>query len=123
MPSCVVVCNGCCCGRVEKGHNEVPIDALKTAWKEHELDKNVKLTISGCLGPCSMHNVSILKTENGLTWLGGLNGEEHYGALVEWARNVAQHGIETEIPEILVPQRFVRLQEVVIRDQESSDDD
>ena len=122
MPSCVVVCNGCCCGRVEKGHNEVPINTLKNAWKEHNLDNSVKLTISGCLGPCSMHNVSLLKTEKGLTWLGELSGVEHYGALVEWARNVAQHGIETEIPEILAPQRFVRLQEVVIRDQELDHD-
>ena len=117
MSASVVVCNGCCCGRVEKGHNEVPINMLKNAWKEHNLDNSVKLTVSGCLGPCSMHNVSLLKTEKGLTWLGELSGVEHYGALVEWARNVAQHGIETQIPEILVPQRFVRLQEVVIREQ------
>lgn len=122
MSASVVVCNGCCCGRVEKGHNEVPINTLKNAWKEHNLDNSVKLTISGCLGPCSMHNVSLLKTEKGLTWLGELSGVEHYGALVEWARNVAQHGIETEIPEILAPQRFVRLQEVVIRDQELDHD-
>lgn len=122
MSASVIVCNGCCCGRVEKGHNEVPINTLKNAWKEHNLDNSVKLTISGCLGPCSMHNVSLLKTEKGLTWLGELSGVEHYGALVEWARNVAQHGIETEIPEILAPQRFVRLQEVVIRDQELDHD-
>ena len=122
MSASVVVCNGCCCGRVEKGHNEVPINMLKNAWKEHNLDNSVKLTISGCLGPCSMHNVSLLKTEKGLTWLGELSGVEHYGALVEWARNVAQHGIETETPEILAPQRFVRLQEVVIRDQELDHD-
>ena len=28
------VCDGCCCGRTEKGHNEVPVSRLKTAWKK-----------------------------------------------------------------------------------------
>ena len=41
MAAQVVVCNGCCCGRVEKGHNEVPIEALKAAWEENELGHQV----------------------------------------------------------------------------------
>ena len=32
MTNTVVVCNGCCCGRVEKGHSEVPVDLLKDSW-------------------------------------------------------------------------------------------
>ena len=65
MSASVIVCNGCCCGKIEKGHNEVPVDALKSAWEKSGLEENVKLTISGCLGPCNMHNVSLLKTKNG----------------------------------------------------------
>lgn len=104
----VIVCNGCCCGRMEKGNNEVPIDALKSAWEERGLEEHVKLTISGCLGPCSMHNVSLLKTENSMTWLGKLYGGRHYDALVEWADGVAKNGVGNKLPEILVPLQFER---------------
>ena len=116
MPTNVVVCNGCCCGRVEKGHNEVPINALKTAWKKYGLENSIKLTISGCLGPCSMHNVSLLRTDNGTTWIGNLSEDNHYKALVEWALQVSEKGSEIEIPEILIPHKFERFDEVVIRD-------
>ena len=34
------VCDGCCCGRTEKGHNEVPVSRLKIAWKKEKLDKD-----------------------------------------------------------------------------------
>ena len=76
MPAQLSVCNGCCCGRVEKGHNEVPIDTLKEAWEKHELAEHVKLTISTCLGPCRMHNVSLLKTANERTWIGKLSTQD-----------------------------------------------
>ena len=33
----LLVCDGCCCGRMEKGNNAVPIEYLKNAWKEHDL--------------------------------------------------------------------------------------
>ena len=108
MSTCITVCNGCCCGRVEKGHNEVPLKSLKTAWKERGLGNSVKLTISDCLGPCSMHNVTLLKTEKGQTWLGKLSSDEHYDALVEWAHNVAHYGVEGELPDILVQRQFDR---------------
>ena len=93
---------------MEKGNNEVPIDALKSAWEERGLEEHVKLTISGCLGPCSMHNVSLLKTENSMTWLGKLYGGRHYDALVEWADGVAKNGVGNKLPEILVPLQFER---------------
>ena len=51
-----------CCGNLEKGHDEVPVSALKEAWKEKALGDSVELTISGCLGPCSMRNVVLLET-------------------------------------------------------------
>lgn len=103
----ILVCDGCCCGRVERGHNEVPIEMLKNAWKEHELDEHIKLTISTCLGPCSMHNVSLVKTGSERTWLGKLKGEDDYQALVGWACELAQNGDNTELPDRLVSHRFV----------------
>ena len=106
MPTRVIVCNGCCCGNVEKGNSEVPIDFLKNSWKENDIDKHVKLTISGCLGPCSMNNVCLLSTKEGRIWLGELDQQSHYSALVDWACNVAQNEEDTELPEVLVPHRF-----------------
>ena len=68
----VTVCNGCCCGRTEKGHSEIPLDNLKDSWRKFNLEDKIKLRISDCLGPCSMHNVTLLKTSKGQTWLGSI---------------------------------------------------
>jgi len=43
----VVVCKGCCCGRVDRGHNEVPIDALKSLWKN--FSANYRFPVAGTL--------------------------------------------------------------------------
>ena len=106
MPTRVTVCKGCCCGNVEKGNSEVPIDFLKKSWEENNIEQQVKLTISGCLGPCSMNNVCLLTTDQGRIWLGELHEGAHYAALVEWACNVVQNGANIELPEVLVSHRF-----------------
>ena len=106
VPS-IYVCDGCCCGRVEKGHSEVPIDFLKSEWEKKRLDKKVNLTISNCLGYCSLHNVTLLKNNGKKTWIGKLNGKEHYEAIVTWAQNIAVEGADAEIPNLLVPHLFL----------------
>ena len=108
MSNQLLVCNGCCCGRIEKGNAKVPIETLKNAWEENGLAEHIKLRISTCLGPCSMNNVSLLKTENDRIWLGKLTEEEHYLALVEWGLDIASRGNEAEFPEILAPLQFER---------------
>ena len=107
MSARVTVCNGCCCGRVEKGHNEVPINFLKAQWKEHNISEHVKLSISGCLGPCSKHNVSLLSTREGRIWLGGLSEQSHYEAIIEWARDIALNEKDVKLPGILTSHLFV----------------
>ena len=106
MSNQLFVCNGCCCGRTEKGNAEVQIELLKDAWEKNGLTEHVKLSISSCLGPCSMNNVSLLKADNNRTWLGKLMKEEHYQALVEWALDIANRGNEAELPEVLESHRF-----------------
>ena len=101
------VCDGCCCGRVEKGHNEVPISKLKTVWEQNHLHDKISLTISNCLGHCSMHNVTLLKIGKKETWIGKLSSEEQYTALVEWGQNVTKYGKYAKLPKILVPHRFI----------------
>ena len=70
MAPSVIVCNGCCCGNLEKGHDKVPFELLENEWEMHELNENIPLKFSGCLGPCSMRNVVILDTVEGPIWLG-----------------------------------------------------
>jgi len=104
----LIVCRGCCCGRVDRGHPEVPVDALKAAWKEHGLRQRVHLTVSGCLGPCKRSNVALLITGGEQIWLGELREAAHYEALVGWARAVFEHGENAELPTILQARRFER---------------
>ena len=107
MSTCINICDGCCCGRVEKGHNEVPVNELKRIWEKNKLHDKKRLTISNCLGQCSMHNVTLLKIGKKKTWIGKLSSEEHYAALVDWAHNVAKYGNDAKLPNILIPYCFI----------------
>jgi hypothetical protein len=82
----VLICIGCCCGRVDRGKPEVPVDWLKAEWKAARLNPYIQLTISGCLGPCDLPNVVAVLTETGQQWIGRLNQREHYEALLQWGR-------------------------------------
>lgn len=102
----VTVCKGCCCGKVEKGHPEVPLETLKATWKKHNLREHVELEVSGCLGPCRMHNVSVLTNGDSQIWLGELSEKAHYEAIVEWAINVAFGSGYDELPQTLIQHQF-----------------
>ena len=47
--------------------------------------KNIQLTISGCLGPCDVPNVVLIATAKENVWLGNIDRFEHYREIVEWA--------------------------------------
>ena len=106
MSARVVVCSGFCCGSIDKGHSEVPVDYLKKSWEENDLGSRVQLMISGCLGPCKMHNVSVLVTESDMFWLGDLGEVEHYESIVEWGKEAARDDQSENLPEILANMRF-----------------
>src|SRR5262245_61707273 len=77
----VLVCVGCCCGRVERGKPEVPVDWLKAQWKAARLNPYIQLTISGCLGPCDLPNVVAVLTVTGQQWIGQLDRQKEYRSL------------------------------------------
>jgi cobaltochelatase CobN len=104
----LLLCKGCCCGKTERGLPEVPVDRIKAAWKSEKLNRVIQLTISGCLGPCELPNVAVLMTPEGITWLGKIAGEDHYDALIGWARDSAAAGGPLPIPEALEAYRFER---------------
>jgi len=81
----VLVCSGCCCGHVEKGHPEVPVAWLKEEWRSRGLLKSIQLTIAGCIGPCDVPNVLCITTGRGSTWIGNIDRHDQYQALVTWA--------------------------------------
>jgi len=85
----ILVCNGCCCGRTDKGHPPVPVEWLKAEFKSRKLIRNVQITISGCLGPCDVSNVvGILTRAEGMRWFGNLSEPWQFEDLVEWASAV-----------------------------------
>jgi len=99
-------CDGCCCGRVEKGNHETPVEYLRETWKKHELNDHVKLTISGCLGPCRMNNVSLITTGTERIWLGEINEIGYYESIVELAIEIANGTDQITLPENLAKLRF-----------------
>ena len=99
-------CDGCCCGRVEKGNHETPVEYLREAWKNHDLKDHVKLTISGCLGPCKMNNVSLITTGTERIWLGKINDIGYYESIVDWAIEIANGASEIKLPEKLAKLQF-----------------
>ena len=54
-----------------------------------------------------MNNVSLISFNGNRIWLGKLNGEGHYGALVTWAQEIAAEGHDAKMPEILNELQFV----------------
>ena len=42
MSADVIVCSGCCCGNLQKGYDEVPIDFLQDLWQKNQLQDNAK---------------------------------------------------------------------------------
>jgi cobaltochelatase CobN len=98
----IFVCNGCCCGRTEKGHPPVPLDWLKAEFKSRKLIRNVHLTIAGCLGPCDASNVvGILTAERGMRWYGGLSEFWQYESLMDWASATKAAQCELALPSWL----------------------
>ena len=106
----LVFCQGCCCGRTDRGHSEVPVGRLKAGWKAEKLNRSVQLTISGCLGPCDLANVALVITPSGNEWLGGLAGDAVYEALISWARECHREGRLVPLPDGFEARRFERFE-------------
>lgn len=104
----VIVCLGCCCGRVERGNPPVPVDWLKSEWRRNGLLKHVHLTVSGCLGPCDLVNVVCLLGSGWGVWLGGLDRPCQYEAILDWALLMVKEERVVPLPSILASHEFMR---------------
>jgi cobaltochelatase CobN len=110
----IFVCDGCCCGRAEKGNPPVPRDYLKAEFKRRKLISKVQLTITGCLGPCDVYNVVALWLPEGLRWFGGLTEFWQYESLMEWASECADQGEASPLPRWLLAHEFQVMREPVL---------
>ena len=104
----IVCCEGCCCGRTDKGFGPFPRDWIKQRWKDEKLNKSVQLTISGCVGPCDLANVVCVISPKGMQWFGGLQEQRHYDLLLDWASASRDAGALLELPAELNRHRFER---------------
>ena len=104
----ILLCEGCCCGRTDRGFKPVPFDWIKQQWKEQKLSKTIDLTITGCLGPCDLANVVCIISSRDTQWLGGLQENWEYGLLLDWAKASRDAGVLIELPSELDCHRFER---------------
>lgn len=104
----VVVCLGCCCGRTDKGHPDVPVDWLKAEWKRRMLPKKIHLTISGCLGPCDASNVVMVLFGSEAIFYAGLSQRWQYRALADWASACERADALVPLPDSLDQFRLER---------------
>ena len=101
----VILCQGCCCGRTDRGFPEVPIDRIKAAWKAGRLNRTIQLTVSGCVGPCDVANVAVIVGPEGAVWFGELR-THHYDVLLDWAERCHAAGKLLPVPPDLGDHRF-----------------
>ncbi len=117
----IFFCEGCCCGRADRGFPPLPKALIKERWKSLKLNRTIQLTISGCLGPCDLANVFYLLTSNGDgQWFGGLSEHWQYETLIQWAIECHQASLLLPIPATLYGHRFTRFTSVPIAPQTCS---
>ena len=104
----IMFCEGCCCGRTDKGFEPFPRDWIKQQWKDEKLNKSVQLTISGCLGPCDLANVFCVVSPTRMQWFGGIQKQWQYDLLLDWANASRAAGVLLELPAELNRHRFER---------------
>jgi predicted metal-binding protein len=109
----IFVCNGCCCGRADKGNPPIPLEELKAEFKRRKLIGKVQLTISGCLGPCDVLNVVALWLPEGMRWFGGLTESWQYMDLMDWAGACAAAGEALPLPAWLLEHEFNAMRETL----------
>jgi cobaltochelatase CobN len=82
------VCNGCCCGRTDKGFPALPLDQFKRQWKERGIRRRFHLTISGCLGPCPLANVVLIIFRGRLAWFHSINSPADVDSLYDYVEQM-----------------------------------
>jgi cobaltochelatase CobN len=102
------VCNGCCCGRTDKGFPELSLEEFKRQWKKRGIRRRLHLTISGCLGPCPLANVVLLQFRGHSMWFHSINHPGDVNLIYEYVERMLLAESILDPPEGLVSRRFER---------------
>lgn len=102
------VCNGCCCGRTDKGFPALPLDEFKQQWKKRGIRRRFHLTISGCLGPCPLANVIMLQFNGRSMWFHSINHAGDVDLIYNWVERMLQGEPDLEVPPELAGRQFQR---------------
>jgi cobaltochelatase CobN len=102
------VCQGCCCGRTEKGFPALPLDEFKTQWKARGIRRRFHLTISGCLGPCPLANVVLILFRGRSLWLHSINSPDDVNSIYDWVECMLRAGSYLDPPAGLSERHFER---------------
>jgi hypothetical protein len=89
----IFVCQGCCCGRPERGNPVVPVEAFKMQWKQRGLRLRVHLTFSACLGPCVAANTVLLIFAGESIWLHSIDTAEQVNLIFEFVEELLSAGV------------------------------
>jgi hypothetical protein len=84
----LLVCVGCCCGNVGRGHPPVPVDRFKHEWKRRGVRGRFHLTIAGCLGPRSVRNVVLPIYQEHTLWFHSINHESDVVRLYDYVEGL-----------------------------------
>jgi len=102
------VCNGCCCGRTDKGFPPLALEEFKQQWKKRGLRRRFHLTISGCLGPCPLANVVLLQFRGRSMWFHSINHETDVDLIYNYVERMLQWETDLELPAELASRQFQR---------------
>lgn len=102
------VCQGCCCGRTDKGFPALPLDEFKTQWKNRGIRRRFHLTVSGCLGPCALANVVLLQFHGQNVWLQSINSADDVDAIYNYVEQMLLADEYLDPPAALAGRRFHR---------------
>lgn len=102
------VCQGCCCGRTDKGFPALPLDEFKSQWKERGIRTRIHLTISGCLGPCPLANVVLIQFHGESVWLHSINSPDDVTLIYNYVENMLAGECYLDPPPELSGRHFQR---------------
>jgi cobaltochelatase CobN len=102
------VCLGCCCGRTDRGFPAIPLEEFKRQWKTRGIRRRFHLTISGCLGPCSLANVILIQFHGQSVWLHSINSPEDVDLIYGWVERMLARESYVDPPVELAGRRFQR---------------
>jgi len=102
------VCNGCCCGRTDKGFPPLPLDEFKRQWKKRGVRRRLHLTVSGCLGPCPLANVVLLQFRGKSMWFHSINHPKDVDLIYGYVESMLRAESVLDLPDGLAARLFER---------------